>query len=193
MMDDFDNYEFDEFEDDDEDEEEAPPEESRNRTFIIVAGALGAILVLSLICMAVYAFWYLPPRQAAQQTQVAEVNTQNTSVAMSSGMTAEASAWTETPTITATQAPNTPTSTSSPTSVVVATDTPASEASAYDPTLTLAALLTSKAGGNITITPLPTGLPKTGFADEVGIPGMLALAAALVVIIFLARRLRTAG
>jgi hypothetical protein len=190
MMDNFDEYEFEEV-DEDEHEEESPPEESSNRTFIIVAGALGAILILSLICMAVYAFWFLPPRQAAQQTQVAEVNAQNTSVAMSSGMTAEAGAWTETPTITATQAPNTPTS--SPTPVVAATDTPASEASAHDPTLTLAALLTSKAGGEVTVTPLPTGLPKTGFADEVGIPGMLALAAALVVIIFLARRLRTAG
>ena len=191
MMDDYEEYDFDEIEDD---EDEAPPEESSNRTFIIVAGALGAILILSLVCMAVYAFWYLPPRQAAQQTQVAEINAQNTSVALSSGMTAEAAAWTNTPTITSTEAPNTPTYTSSPTSVVVPTDTPdSSGGAAHDPTLTLAALLTAKAGGDLTVTPLPTGLPKTGFADEVGIPGMLALAAALVVIIFLARRLRTAG
>jgi len=35
-----------------------------------------------------------------------------------------------------------------------------------------------------------TALPNTGFADDVGIPGMFALALALVVVIFLVRRLR---
>lgn len=35
-----------------------------------------------------------------------------------------------------------------------------------------------------------TGLPQSGFADEVGLPGLFALAAALLVIIVLARRLR---
>jgi hypothetical protein len=37
-----------------------------------------------------------------------------------------------------------------------------------------------------------TELPGTGFADDVGIPGLLALAAIFVVVIFLVRRLRTA-
>jgi hypothetical protein len=35
-----------------------------------------------------------------------------------------------------------------------------------------------------------TGLPQSGFADEVGLPGLLALSAGLVVVIFLARKLR---
>jgi hypothetical protein len=35
-----------------------------------------------------------------------------------------------------------------------------------------------------------TALPNTGFADDVGLPGMFALALALVVVIFLVRRLR---
>jgi hypothetical protein len=36
----------------------------------------------------------------------------------------------------------------------------------------------------------PTALPTTGFADEVGMPGLLALAVVFVVVIFLVRRLR---
>jgi hypothetical protein len=35
-------------------------------------------------------------------------------------------------------------------------------------------------------------LPKGGFADEFGIPGLILMALALVVVIFLARRLRKA-
>jgi hypothetical protein len=35
-------------------------------------------------------------------------------------------------------------------------------------------------------------LPQSGFAEEVGGPGMLALAGVLVIVIVLARRLRTA-
>jgi hypothetical protein len=35
-----------------------------------------------------------------------------------------------------------------------------------------------------------TGLPTTGFADEVGLPGLLGMAALLLVVIFLARRTR---
>jgi LPXTG-motif cell wall-anchored protein len=42
-------------------------------------------------------------------------------------------------------------------------------------------------------TPVSTPtIPKTGFADEVGLPGLLGLAALLVVVIFLARRARLA-
>ena len=39
---------------------------------------------------------------------------------------------------------------------------------------------------------VPTALAPTGIADEVGLPGLLALAAVFVVVIFLVRRLRTA-
>jgi LPXTG-motif cell wall-anchored protein len=37
-----------------------------------------------------------------------------------------------------------------------------------------------------------TALPTTGFADEVGIPGLLGMAVLLIAVIFLARRLRSA-
>ncbi len=45
-------------------------------------------------------------------------------------------------------------------------------------------------GEGLTRTPTPTALPDTGFADEVGGPGLLILAIALVVVFFLARQLR---
>jgi LPXTG-motif cell wall-anchored protein len=45
----------------------------------------------------------------------------------------------------------------------------------------------------LTARPLqPTAIPNTGFADDVGLPAMLGMAVLLVVVIFLARRLRTA-
>lgn len=36
----------------------------------------------------------------------------------------------------------------------------------------------------------PTALPATGFADDVGLPGMLGLAVVLIAVVFLARRIR---
>lgn len=180
---------FDEFNEELEDEEEeALPEESSNRTFLLVAGGLGLLVIVSLICIAVYALVIVPNRRDAQSTQVAEINAQNTQVAYASGLTAEASAWTNTPT--STRIPNT--ATPSPTPLLAPSNTPAAGQPTEDPrTATVAALLTIQAGG-LTTTPTATGLPDTGFADDVGIPGMLALTAALIIVILLARRLRTA-
>lgn len=189
MMDDFD---FDDL----EMEDETTPEEASNRTFLLVAGILGAILILSLVLMAVYAMVVVPNRRSAQNTQIAQINAQNTQVALASNLTAEAQSWTATPTITNTPLPNTPTS--SPTPVIVPTDTPAAEV-AQDAerdaqlTSTMAALFTQQASNLLTVTPVATELPRTGFADDVGIPGLLSLAVALIVVIFLTRRLRTAG
>ena len=171
-------------------EDAAPPEESSNRTFLLVAGILGAIMILSLILMAVYAMLSVPNRNAAQSTQLAQINTQNTQVAMASELTAEAQSWTATPTITLTPIPNTPKP--SPTLVLAATNTPAGDLNGVDPrTATVAALFTQQAESLLTLTPAPTELPDAGFADDVGIPGLLTLAGVLVLIVFFARRLRT--
>lgn len=188
MMDDFD---FDDLDMDDT----PPPEEASNRTFLLVAGILGAILILSLILMAVYAMVVVPNRRAVQNTQVAEINAQNTEVAMASALTATAQSWTATPTITNTPLPVTPTST--PTPVLAPTDTPAADLAQDSErdaqlTATMGALFTQQAGNLLTVTPIATELPATGFAEDIGIPGLLALAGALIVIIFLTRRLRTA-
>ncbi len=65
-------------------------------------------------------------------------------------------------------------------------------------TSTTQAAATSAATARVTATlrasatPLKTAtaLPQTGFADEVGLPGMLGLALALMVVVFAARRIR---
>jgi hypothetical protein len=172
-------------------EEEPQSEESGNRTFLLVAGILGGILIVSLVCIAVYAMVFLPRSREAQSTEVAEINAQNTEVAMMSAMTAEAKAWTATPKATSTSAPKTPT----PTLVLAPTDTPdmsGDAAATVDPrTATVSALFTEQALKELTTTPVSTGLPDTGIMDDVGVPGLVALAASLVLVIFLARRLRT--
>lgn len=45
-------------------------------------------------------------------------------------------------------------------------------------------------GDNLTRTPTPTALPDTGFADNVGGPGLFIAAILLVVVLFFARQLR---
>ena len=179
MMDDFDLEDV-------ELEDELEPEESSNRTFLLVAGILGGILILSLVFVAVYAMVFLPRSRSAQATQEAEIFAQNTEVAMWAAMTADAQSWTATPAATSTQAPNTATP------VIAPTDTPVLEkaAATADPrTATVAALLTQQAL-NLTLTPV-SELPDTGFMDNVGVTELVALAASLVLVIFLARRLRS--
>ncbi len=175
-------------------EEEPKPEESSNRTFLLVAGILGGILILSLVCIAVYAMVYLPRAREADSAERQEIIAQQTEVAMLSALTAEAQAWTAVPSLTPTRVPQSPTPTRTP--VLAATNTPVAGVGAgegdVDPrTATVAALFTQQAAGAKTATPVSTSLPETGFMDNAGIPGLVALAASLVVVIFLARRLRT--
>jgi hypothetical protein len=59
--------------------EDTPPEESSNRTFMIAAGVLGGIVLLSIICLAGYALLILPQQRAAQNQQV-NAATQNAQV-----------------------------------------------------------------------------------------------------------------
>jgi len=53
----------------------------------------------------------------------------------------------------------------------------------------VAAFQTQVAAGT-QITGTTTALPQTGFAEDVGLPGLLGAAAILLLVIFLARRLR---
>ena len=193
MMDDFDNLEFEET----LAEESGPPGDS-NRTFLVVAGILGAILLIALIAIAAYAVLILPQRDVGQQTQVAAINATNTAIAEEVELTAIAKQITNTPTSTATMPPSeTPVPTSTSTPVIAPTNTPVETlAGSPDPaTETVAALLTQQAGGDEEATPVPTAtaLPDTGFADDVGAPELLLIAGVLMVVIFLSRRLRTSS
>src|SRR3989304_3504749 len=94
-----------------------PPEDSGNRTFFIVAGIIGGIMLLALICLALYALVLAPRQRSQQAAQVAPANAQNTQVAMAAEQTALAGKWKATPTVT----PVMPTATTPPTPVVAPT------------------------------------------------------------------------
>lgn len=196
MLNDFDDLEFEE----EKSEETIATSRGSNRTFLIVAGILGGILLIALLAIAAYAVLYLPGRETGQQTQVADINATNTAVAEEAQLTAIAKQITMTPTSTATLRPSTtPTVTPSRTStpVLAPTNTPEVDLGTPDPaaTETVAALLTQQAGGGLggTIIPTATALPDTGFADDFGVPGLVLIAGVLMVIIILSRRLRTSS
>jgi len=175
------------------------PEESSNRTFIIAAAGIGGLLVLSMICLGVYALVIAPRQQEARIAQLTEVPQENTQTALGLTQTAQVGQATATPEPTDTPAPSaTPTVT--PTEVVVIpTETPFTTLSTVAPqTATAAAQATADAiaqgGGGVTPTPsrtpTATALPATGFADEAGLPTLLLVGAALVAILIVVRRLR---
>jgi hypothetical protein len=185
-------------------EEEALPEESSNRTFLIIAAALGGIALIALVCIAIYALVLYPRSRSEQEARRATVDAQNTEVALiiagtstSAAETAISAKFTATPTLTS--LPPTATATSSPTPVVAVPIT-SPQAPTVGPEMATATALHSTLQANATLyaatltaRPLqPTAIPNTGFADDVGLPAMLGLAVLLVVVIFLARRLRTA-
>ncbi len=183
-----------------------PPRRSGNRSFLVVAGILGAIMLLALIGMAVYALVILPQQQAAAPSGPSAAQQTNTAVARSLQITntpTRTSTPTRTPTNTATPRP--PTATNTPVTPLF-TDTTAPTS---DPaTQTVAALLTQAAlaqtqaaatagptaTGGPTLTPSATAsaLPQSGFGDSSGAPLLLGMALLLLVVIFAARRLRSA-
>jgi cytoskeletal protein RodZ len=159
-----------------------PPEESSNRTFLIAAGILGGIVLLSLACLAGYVLLYRPS-QVAQQSQAATAQAvQNAQVA--AALTATSQAMNH-PTPTVTPPPTETPVVAQPTAVVATSTT--------DPaTATVAAALTEAALAQLTQYPTATELPGTGLADEYGVPGLVIMGMALIAVIFLARRLRSA-
>ena len=197
MLDDFD-MDFPEEDDGFEEEEEAP--EGRNRTFMLVAGGLGGLIIIALICVAIYVFLIRPrtaANQVAFQTQTALAEA---AAFQAQTQTAAFSVPTETNT-------PTPTNTPEPSDTPMPTDTqeaPPDDGTGGGPTpdprtatvqalLTQAALAQTQAAQELltqTATPTATGLPDTGFADDVGAPTLLAMAGLLIVVIFVARRLR---
>lgn len=180
------------------------PEESSNRTFLIIAAALGGIALIALVCIAIYALVWWPRSRNEQEAKIATLNAQNTEVAAivsatsaSAAETEMAAAFTATPTLT--PLPPTATVTPSPTPVV-AVEITSPQAPTLGSEMATATALHSTLQANATLyaatltaKPLqPTAIPNTGFADDVGLPAMLGLAVLLVVVIFLARRLRSA-
>jgi hypothetical protein len=176
-----------------------PPEEKSNRTFLIVGGVMAGLVFLTLVCMAVY-FLVIAPRITAQRTAAQQtIEAGNSQAVQQLTLTAQAALWTPThqstslPLRTGTSVPKPPTVSPTP---VIAISSPAATATTDPATLvamqaTLSYQMTSTAAAALgTLTPASTGMPTTGFFDEVGLPTMLILALALVAVIFLARRMR---
>lgn len=197
MLDDFD-MDFPE-EEDELEEEESPT--SGNRTFMLVAGGLGGLIIIGLICVAVYVFLIRPRTaagQASQQTQTA-LAVSAAQQALTQTQAAALPTASDTPAPTDTLAP---TETLAPTATEAAPaddgsggggPTPDPRTATVQALLTQAALAQTQAAQQLltqTATPTATGLPDTGFADDVGAPTLLGMAALLIVVIFVARRLR---
>lgn len=201
------NNEFEEldrgtFETEDVTEESQPA--SSNRTFKIAIGVLGGIIVVALLALAVVYLLRQNQPGTPLVDQSAEIYAQNTATAgaATAGAATVRAALLSVGTQQATEAPtNTPV-------IAVATNTPepppptetvAPEVGGgLDPaarTATVAAFLTQIAGGG-TVTPTgptatATALPDTGIADDLRLPTLGAVTLGLLLVIILARRLRT--
>lgn len=171
--------------------------EGGNRTFAVVAGVLGGLIFLSLLCLAVMAFWIVPRQNAAREATRVARETENAVIAQAITATYEASLWTPTP-VPATATPV----------VAMATDTPERWSAAQIQTATVAALNTQVALAQRTPTSAAVAgtamamgtawalstpaLPQSGFADEANLPALLLVTFVLVAVIWLVRRLRLA-
>jgi cytoskeletal protein RodZ len=167
-----------------------PPRRGGNR-FVVVAGTLGAILLLSLIAIVIYALVILPEQEPAE--------TGPSAVELTASALAQVQATnTSTPTRTASLTP-TRTNTPRPTNTPLITNTTDPATATVNALLTQAALAQTQAVTPTgptstpgTPTATPSALPNSGFVDDIGAPGLLAAAAVLLAVVIFARRLRNA-
>ncbi len=165
-------------------EDENPPEESSNRTFLLVAGVLGAFVLLAICGTVGYILFTRSSNQQAQAQALQQATEQAATIQVGLTQTAAVSALTQTAAVTNTVPPtNTP---------VIAQATATASATQNPATATVGAAFTQIAVSTQTVIPTSTALPNTGFADDIGAPGLLMMAVALVAVIFLVRRLRAA-
>ena len=167
-------------------EEETPPEETSNRTFLIAAGILGGIVLLTL-CVAGGLFIFQQQRNAANETNEQSAQaTQNAQINEALTATGVAFDLSQTPQASPTLVPTNTLVVAQPT----ATNTLQFTLTPDPATATVAAGLTRVAASTATVILTSTALPVSGFADEFGLPGLVVAAMVLVAVIFLARRLR---
>lgn len=202
-LNDFDDSQFEDFSPEEEPTEGGPEPEGNNnknggnRNFMLAVGIIGAIFVISLIGLGLYIFLGQPRQTQALRETAAVINANNTATAMSATQSAGLNIQRLTltagaPTKTPIPATNTPVvAVASATPDLTATSIAAGLADPAARTATVAAFQTQVAAGT-KITGTTTALPQTGFAEDVGLPGLLGAAAILLLVIFLARRLRVA-
>ena len=178
--------------------------EGNNRTFLIVAVILGGIVLLSFVCMAIYVLTIMPGQQASAQATSNYNATANAQSALMQQMTQDAALFTPTLPPTETLIPE-PTETlvvvfaSATPSIVPTTDPATATVEALQTQLALVQADVTGTQSGTTGTPGTPGaartpgkqqLAHTGFADEVGLPGLFIAAIILIAVIMLARRLR---
>lgn len=168
-----------------------PPPEQSNRTFIIAAGVMAGVVFLTIILMALYVTVFLPRTKANQSSMQATIQAQNALIAQAMTQTMQAN-------MLGTQAAATlaaPTQTATP---LMASSTPVLAFATQTPlisfanmTATASAKNTQLAGALKTPTVTPGGsMPASGFAEDLGLPGLVLMSVALVLVILLARRMR---
>ena len=165
--------------------DETPEEAGNNRTFILAAGGMAALVLISLACIAVYVLFINPRNQATNSAAEATTVAQNATVESALTGTAYVQAFTPT---------SLPTATPTETLVPTATPVVVQEEAIVTPnvTETLAVAHTAAAQAQLTIIPTSSALPVGGIADDLGLPGLGVMALAFVLVILLARRLITA-
>ncbi len=182
-----------------------PEESNNNRTFLIAVGILGGIILISIACLVgVYLFGMRNKGTAAPAAVDATATASAANSIISQALTATASAAilpteTLTPSPVPTAVVSVPTTTNTPdpammTSAAVAA-APGDAGTQIAATVTVGAALTKAAEAQKTIIPTSTALaalPNGGFADDIGLPGFVVMGLAFVIVILLARRLRTA-
>ncbi len=166
----------------------APRSRSGSKPLLTVLGIFAAIVVIGAVAVAFIYFYLLPQSRQATTDTAAQQNAAATATANLLTQEANISIW-----ATATARAK-PTQTATVTSTPLASKTPT--LGTIDPrTATVAVLMTQAAAARLTATYQGTAgiLPKTGFADEVGLPGLVALSLVLIVVIFLVRRMRASA
>jgi hypothetical protein len=178
--------------DENPDDGQLPEESSNNRTFLIAAGILGGLILISAACLVgVYLFSRNSAAQVEEQAAILTTTANANTNFISDSLTMTAAAVllpTSTEPPSPTPVVNVPTTTTTPDPN--ATSGAALNGTAIAATATVGAALTQAANAQLTIIPTTTALPKTGFVDDVGIPGLVVMALAFVIVIFIARRLR---
>ncbi len=169
-----------------DDGEDTPPEESNNRTFLFIAGGLGILVLIGLCAVVGYFFLNNNSAQNAEVTAQAQATFQQATIEVGLTQVRRSQAETQAAGVTATLAPtNTP---------VIAQATVTASPTQNPATATVGAAFTQIAAAStqttLTVIATSTALPNTGFADDIGLPGMFAMAFAFVLVIFLVRKLR---
>ena len=94
------------FDNDDVTYDDNPPEESNNRTFLFVAGGLGVLVLLAILCLAGYFIFFSGnASQSAEETALAQATQQAATIQVGLTQTAIAQALTVTAGATATLPP----------------------------------------------------------------------------------------